>query len=57
MHVQCGSAEAKFWIKPIRLAKNEGMKAMELRRAGVLVEKHEDLIQEKWNEFFSKKAN
>lgn len=56
VHIQYGSALAKFWIKPVRLAKNEGMKAMELRRASVLAEKHEKLIQEKWNEFFSKKA-
>ncbi len=55
VHVQYGSAVAKFWIQPVRLAKNEGLKAMELRRAAVLVEKYENLIQEKWNEFFSKK--
>ncbi len=56
VHVKYGSAVAKFWIKPVRLAKNEGMKALELRKASVLVEKHEKLIQEKWNEFFSKKT-
>ena len=56
IHVQLGSSVAKFWIRPTQLSKNDGMKAMELRRASVLVEKYETLIQEKWNEFFSKKA-
>jgi len=56
VHVQYGSGVAKFWINPTRLARNDGLKAMELRKASVLVDKHEGLIQEKWNEFFSKKT-
>jgi len=53
VHVQYQSAVAKFWIKPVAVARNNGMNASELRRAGDLVGKHEDLVKEKWDEFFS----
>jgi hypothetical protein len=55
VHVQYQSAVAKFWVGPVALASNKGMKTSDLKRAGDLVRKHEKLIQEKWNEFFSKK--
>jgi hypothetical protein len=54
VHVQYQSAVAKFWIGPVALAANKGMKPADLRAAGDLVRKHEKLIQEKWNEFFGK---
>lgn len=55
VHVQYQSAVAKFWIKPIAVAKNLGMTSSELRKAGTMVAKHEKLIEEKWNEFFTSK--
>jgi len=55
IHVQYHAAVAKFWIKPVAVAKNMGMNASELRKAGKIVSKHEKLIEEKWNEFFSSK--
>ena len=47
-----GSRAAKFWISPVRLASNKGLKVHELSKAKKVVEKHENLIKEKWNEFF-----
>lgn len=55
IHVQHQKAVAKFWIGPIALASNKGMNHSELKKAGDLVRANEKLIQEKWNEFFSKK--
>ncbi len=56
VHVDYQEARAKFWIDPVRLARNQGMNAGTLGKAGDLVSKHENLIKEKWNEFFSKKT-
>ena len=54
VHVQYQGAVAKFWVKPVSLASNMGMKASDLSKAALLVRKHEELIVERWHEFFSK---
>ena len=56
IHVQYQEAVAKFWILPVGLAKNLGMNSSELRRARKIVDQHELLIEEKWNEFNSRKS-
>ena len=53
VHVEKEGREAKFWINPIRLAKNRGLNSSELSKAQHLVTKHEKLIKEKWDEYFS----
>ncbi len=53
IHVDYQGGRAKFWINPIALARNLGLAAKDLRQAETLVIKHEQLIKEKWNEFFS----
>lgn len=55
VHVDYQGADAKFWILPVALARNLGMSAGTLGKAETLVIKHEQLIKEKWDEFFSKK--
>lgn len=55
VHVEYQGAVSKFWLNPIQLSGTMGMKASELKKAARLVEKHQKLILEKWNEFFSKK--
>jgi len=52
VHVQYQAMTAKFWIKPIQLAKNCGMNANELSKARIIVRENENLIEEKWNEYF-----
>jgi hypothetical protein len=56
VHVECQGAVSKFWINPVQFAGTMGMKAPQIKRAAALVEKHEQLVLEKWNEFFSKKV-
>lgn len=55
VHVEYQGATSKFWIKPVRFAGTMGMRASEIRKAARIVEKHEELILEKWNEFARKK--
>lgn len=55
VHVEYQGATAKFWIRPVRLAANRGLNASDLGKAATLVRKHEKLVEEKWNEFFSRK--
>jgi len=57
IHVQRNNAVAKFWLRPVSLAKNHGMTSAELSRAFSLVEQHEIIILEKWDGFFSRKKN
>ncbi|MBI2931714.1 MAG: DUF4160 domain-containing protein [Planctomycetes bacterium] len=52
VHVESGDQYAKFWIKPVRLARSVGYGAVELNRLEKMVMKHEKLIREKWDEYF-----
>ena len=53
IHVQYQAATAKFWIKPVRLSSNQGLKSKDLAKAARLVCENENLISEKWNEYFA----
>lgn len=55
IHVEKGDGAAKFWLKPVRLAANYGLRAPELSKARRLAEQNEKMIEEKWNEFNSRK--
>ncbi len=52
IHARHDGKEAKFWIRPTRLAYNDGLGAKALRESHVAVEKNTDLIERSWNEFF-----
>jgi hypothetical protein len=54
IHVQYEDATAKFWLRPVVLAKNLGMNVKELGNASKLVQKHEFFLKGKWDEFFNK---
>lgn len=56
VHVEYQGLVSKFWIKPVRFAGTMGMRAPQITKAAALVKKHEQIILEKWNEFFSKKV-
>ncbi len=54
IHVQRDNCLAKFWITPdVELASSIRFSSVELRKIQKEVEAHKELIQEKWNEFFS----
>jgi Domain of unknown function (DUF4160) len=52
IHVEYGGGLAKFWLRPVELALVHRLKQQEVRRATLLVEQHEALFLEKWNEHF-----
>ena len=49
IHVIRDQVEAKFWIRPARLAVNRGFPEHELRTIAELVEEHEETIENEWN--------
>jgi hypothetical protein len=54
VHVSREEKECKFWIGPVRLAKNWGFAGHELRKIEKLVRSHEDEIQAVWDDHFAK---
>lgn len=53
IHVRNGDGNAKFEIKPVKLVENNDMKSKDLKIAEGLIEENEDLIEQRWNEYFS----
>ena len=53
IHVERDRSEAKFWLDPIRLARSYGFSASELNRIELLIAENQQLLLDKWNEFFS----
>lgn len=41
---------AKFWLNPVRLARNFGFSPHELRRIQRLLEEHQETLLEAWND-------
>lgn len=54
VHVESGDNYAKFWLRPVALAASVGYTAHELGQLRRLVEEHRQLIEEKWNDYFSR---
>ncbi len=52
VHVERGRNVAKFWLGPVRLGDSGGFARMEIGRLRILVERNEDLLSRKWDEFF-----
>ena len=52
IHVETAENYAKFWLKPVALAKSVGYNARELRLLRSLVEKHHDYLEGKWHGYF-----
>jgi hypothetical protein len=51
IHVETPEGECKFWLHPIRLARNKGVSPLELRSIERFVYQHLDLFQEKYYEY------
>ncbi|MEX0716431.1 MAG: DUF4160 domain-containing protein [Planctomycetaceae bacterium] len=52
VHVDRDDASAKYWLDPVRLARNLGFSAKELRRIQQLVIQHRQLFLEAWHGHF-----
>lgn len=53
IHVQRDAQRLKFWLQPLRLARNDGFAATEVRKVRTLVEHHQPFLLEAWHEYFS----
>ena len=54
MHIRKGEAVAKFWVEPeVSLAESYAMNARELKELEMMVVAQQNIIKEKWHEFFS----
>ncbi len=52
VHVRKAGGSAKIWIEPVSLGRSENMHWRDLKRAVEIAEEHQELIVEKWNEYF-----
>ena len=48
VHVDRDDQSAKFWLKPLALARNLGFSPVELRRIQRLLKDNESILLEKW---------
>jgi hypothetical protein len=51
IHVASSDGECKFWLDPVILAGNRGMKPPQVRQVEALVFQHRDLFMEKYYEY------
>ena len=51
IHVRTPDGECKFWLDPVLLASNRGLRPNTLRDIERLVFAHRELLREKYNEF------
>lgn len=52
IHIQREKLLAKFWLTPVALASSVGFPAQELNKLKALVETHQQVFVEAWNDFF-----
>jgi len=52
IHIETPDGECKFWLDPIKLARNKGVPAPMLRNIERLVFENIELIREKYNAYF-----
>ena len=52
IHVKRGRQIAKFWLDPISLAKNKGVKEHELNQIERLIVKYQRSLLEAWHDYF-----
>lgn len=52
IHVHRDRNSVKFWLEPVRLSKNWGFPAHELRKIRRIVEEHQTELLEAWNDYF-----
>ncbi|MDN5874926.1 MAG: DUF4160 domain-containing protein [Sinobacteraceae bacterium] len=52
VHVDRDVCSAKFWLRPVALARNLGLPAHELRRIRSIIESNESTFLEAWNGYF-----
>jgi hypothetical protein len=49
--VATANGECKFWLEPIALARNKGLRSEEVRHIERLVYEHVEFLKEKYHEY------
>ena len=52
VHVERDDRTAKFWLSPLRIARNNGFSRAEIRRVENLVSDNVEALRTAWHEFF-----
>jgi len=53
IHIRCANGECKFWLIPIALANNRGVRVQDLRDIERIVFAHQQTFIDKYNEYHS----
>lgn len=53
IHVETPDGECKFWLDPVKLARNKGISPTTVRIIEKLVYENLQVLMEKFNEYFS----
>ena len=53
VHVERDTAIAKIWLTPVRIERSRGFNRHQIRRACRIVEKHQQQLLGRWNDYFS----
>jgi len=53
VHVEQAERVAKFWIRPVVLARSRGFRRSELTELQAIIEENQQLMLMKWDEYFS----
>ena len=56
IHVEHAERVAKFWLNPIVLARSHGFRSNELTELRKIIEAKEQVLLERWNEYFSSRS-
>ena len=54
IHVRRGEDSCKFWLSPVVLAYNDGLKPREIRTVEQVVRERRDDFERAWNDYFTK---
>ncbi len=52
IHVESAEHEAKYWLVPLSLARNQGFRTGELKEIEELIRVHLEFLLEAWHGFF-----
>jgi hypothetical protein len=52
VHVRCENMVAKFWLEPVVLERAGGFNRAQITTIAKLVQKHREILLERWYEFF-----
>ena len=55
VHVRNADGSAKFQVNPVMLIENQGMKNKDIHLAESIIEENQDIIEQKWEEYFNEK--